>query len=165
MQQTQKVKPTLTIQHFRNGEFMIEMNNENLSKKELIYLNCVLGNTYDLIMRDYLINLIRCTKVTERSYDSYGLHVFFDTNKEYNCYQNIQKEDIPILFDAYVNLPELDYGVWILLYLSENRKSLDLIEVSIEGEDFNEELLIDKIIKDMQLTKNVYFPKLMNPLY
>ena len=57
--------------------------------------------------------------------------------------------DIPVLFSAYLDLPELDNGAFFMFYLREDRTGLNFLEISMGMSGFDEDYMARKIYSNI----------------
>ena len=103
--------------------------NSNYSLSERIFLELVLSEIEDDSIRTYIANLIRKSNVKKREHnDGYGMYLDFEALSEHGD-NEIRDRNIPILFSADFDFEQLDDAAFFMLYLTEDRKNLNFLEV------------------------------------
>lgn len=129
---------------------MINSINFSYSLSERVFLELVLSEIKDDFIRDYARKLINESKIKKRKYSDYGMYIYFDNiHKEIS--NNIKK--IPILLSAGFEFDFLDNYASFMLYLTEDRRSLNFFEISTCLTGFNEEIMALAILEHL-LSKN-----------
>ena len=128
---------------------MINSINFSYSLSERIFLELVLSEINDEFIYDYVRNLIYKSKVKKRQYDNgYGMYLDFEKLEE-DIIHDDQDRDIPILLSADFNFNYLDDAAFFMLYLTEDRKNLNFLEVSMCFDNFNEEIMALTILEHL----------------
>ena len=121
--------------------------NSNYSLSERIFLELVLSEIEDDSIRAYIANLIRKSNVKKREHnDGYGMYLDFEALSEHGD-NEIRDRNIPILFSADFDFEQLDDAAFFMLYLTEDRKNLNFLEVSMCFDHFNEEVMALSILE------------------
>ena len=121
--------------------------NLHYSLSERIFLELVLSEIEDDAMRAYVENLIKKSKVKKREHNGgWGMYLDFEALSEH-VDNEIQDRNIPILFSAAFDFEQLDDAAFFMLYLTEDRKNLNFLEVSMCFDHFNEEVMALSILE------------------
>ncbi|OAM26613.1 hypothetical protein A7P95_07510 [Eikenella longinqua] len=105
-------------------------------------------------MRAYVENLIKKSKVKKREYNSgWGMYLDFEALSEPSDNKMPNKNNIPILFSADFEFEQLDDAAFFMLYLTEDRKSLNFLEISTCFDHFNEEIMALTVLKHLLSNK------------
>lgn len=127
--------------------------NLHYSLSERIFLELVLSEIEDDAMRAYVENLIKKSKVKKREYNGgCGMYLDFEALSE-SPDNEIANKNIPILFSAALDFEQLDDAAFFMLYLTEDRKSLNFLEISTCFDHFNEKIMALTVLEHLLLNK------------
>ena len=116
---------------------------DTLSENELIFIKFVIDKIDNIKWKSFIIKLLNESTVIGREYSNYGMYIDFNQKNIINI-----KEipiDIPVLFSAYLDLPELGNGAFFMFYLREDRTGLNFLEISMGMSGFDEDYMARKI--------------------